>query len=104
MVTEPPPAATDLVVEIENHNWSDVLVYIEHDGFRSRFATVNAAHSLSRRLPRSLVGSDGTLRFIAHRIGGGNDYFVTPKVSIRTGYTISLTIEDDLRRSTVGVW
>lgn len=93
-----------LVLEVDNHNWSDVLIWIQHDGQRSRFITVNAARSATEPIPRYMVSSDGTLSLIAHRIGGGNDYYYSPKISVRTGYTVRFTLEDNLQRSSVGVW
>jgi hypothetical protein len=93
-----------LVLEVDNRNWSDVLIWIQHDGQRSRFLMVNAAHSMTQPIPKYFVSADGTLSLVAHRIGGGDDYYVSPKVSVRTGYTVRFTLEDDLQRSSVGVW
>lgn len=97
-------SADQLALEIDNHNWSDVALWINHDGRRERFLTISAAHSLTRAIPPNLVGTDGTVQFVAHRIGGGNDYYVSPRISVRTGYTVSLTLEDNLQRSTIGIW
>ncbi len=105
-----------LVLEVDNHNWSDVLIYIIHDGMRSRFVEVSAAKSVTERIPASLVGTDGMLRLLVHRIGGpdnsvitvrrtgASDDFLTPAVSVRTGATVSLTLESNLQRSSLGVW
>lgn len=101
---DPVVPATQLALEVDNHNWSDVVLWIEHDGRRQRFLEIAAAHSLTRAIPASLVGPTGRLRFVAHRIGGGNDYYVSPTVSVRTGYTVELTLESDLQRSSIGVW
>lgn len=101
---EEPVPADQLALEVDNHNWSDVALWIDHDGRRERFLTIGAAHSVVQPIPATLVGTDGTLRFVAHRIGGGNDYYVSPRISVRTGYTVSLTLEDNLQRSSIGVW
>ena len=108
-----------LALEIENRNWSDVLVYVIHDGTRERFTQVNAAKSLTVPIPARFVSSNGTIQLLVHRIGGHDDTFapvggpqfaterddyLSPVVSVRTGYTVELTLEDDLRRSTVGIW
>lgn len=93
-----------LALEVDNHNWSDVALWIDHDGRRERFLTISAARSAVQAIPARLVGTNGTLRFVAHRIGGGNDYYVSPMISVRTGYTVSLTLESNLQRSSVGVW
>lgn len=111
--------ANVLVLEVENHNWSDVLIYVIHDGTRTRFAEVAATKSLTQRIPLQLVGSNGNVQLLVHRIGGHDDTFapvggprfarapddfLSPVVSVRTGATIALTLEDNLQRSTVGVW
>ncbi len=111
--------ADELALEVENRNWSDVLIYIIHDGTRERFTQVNAAKSMTVAIPRRLVSANGTIQLLVHRIGGHDDTFVpvggpqwaterddylSPVVSVRTGYTVALTLEDDLNRSTVGIW
>lgn len=111
--------ATVLALEVENRNWSDVVIYVLHDGFRTRFAQVNAAKSATLAIPPRLIGSTGTLQLLVHRIGGHDDSlapiagsfashdpddYLSPVVSVRTGYTVSLTLEDNLQRSTVGIW
>lgn len=105
-----------LVLEVENHNWSDVLIYVIHDGTRSRFMEVSAAKSTTEAIPARFVGSNGMLRLLVHRIGGPDDSvmlvrrggtsddYLTPTVSVRTGKTVSLTLESDLQRSSLGVW
>jgi hypothetical protein len=92
-----------LVLEVENHNWSDVLIYVVHDGTSTRFLDLSAAKSGSREIPPRFVSSSGMIRFLVHRIGGDDDY-LSPQVSVRTGSTVSLTLESDLRRSSLGVW
>lgn len=105
-----------LVLEVENHNWSDVLIYVIHDGTRSRFLEVSAAKTMTEPIPARFVGANGILRLLIHRIGGADDSvllvrrsgvsddYLTPAVSVRTGNTVSLTLESDLQRSTLGVW
>lgn len=112
-------AANALVLEVDNHNWSDVLIYVLHDGARTRFIEVTATKSVAQPIPAHLVGSSGTVQLFVHRIGGrddsvnlvngprlrqASDDYLSPVVSVRTGATIALTLESDLQRSTVGVW
>jgi hypothetical protein len=92
-----------LALEVDNRNWSDVLISVIHDGSRTRFVEVSATKSATLAIPPQLVGSNGTLRLLVHRIGGLDD-FLTPVVSVRTGKTVALTIESTLERSSVGVW
>jgi len=97
------PPQQDVVLEVDNHNWSDVQLYIMHDGATTRFLQVTAAKSASVTIPSRLIGSNGMVRFIAHRIGGLDDYY-SPEVSVRTAQTVALTLEGQLNMSSVGVW
>lgn len=112
-------AETTLVLSVENRNWSDVVVYVIHDGVRTRFAQITAAKTVTMGIPGRLVGADGAVQFLVHRIGGHDDAmapaggpefatprddYLSPPVSVRTGYTVTLTLEDKLQRSTVAVW
>jgi hypothetical protein len=92
-----------LVLEVENHNWSDIVVYIAHDGVTSRFATVTATTNASLPIPPHLVGTTGVLRLAVHRVGG-NDQYSSEPVTVRTGSTVRLTVESKLTRSSVAVW
>jgi hypothetical protein len=50
-----------------------------------------------------MIGQAGNLQLIARRVGA-YDRYISPSISIRTGSTVVLTLESDLRRSTVAVW
>jgi len=92
-----------LVLEIENHNWSDIVVYVLHDGLTMRLAQVTAGRSLSVPLKAHHVGAMGTLRLAVHPIGGSSDY-TSESLSLRTGNTIRLTVESKVGHSSVAVW
>ena len=93
----------DLVLQVANNNWSDVIIYMIHDGRRTRFTVVTAARSAEVAIPARYVSSNGTVQFAAHRIGGTDEY-VSPVISVRLGHTVALTLESNLVRSTLGIW
>lgn len=93
----------NLVLEIENHNWSDIVVFVLHDGRTSRLAQVTAGGSLSVPLLPQHIGAMGTLRLAVHPIGGSSDY-TSESLSLRTGSTVRLTVESRVGRSSVAVW
>lgn len=93
----------DLTLEVANNNWSDVIIYLIHDGRRNRLSLVTAARTTSVAIPARYVSSNGSVQIVAHRIGG-NDEYVSPVVSVKMGHTVALTLESNLNRSTVGVW
>jgi hypothetical protein len=104
---EPAPASTSpadaVVLEVENHNWADVVLYVVHDGVHTRFAQVAAARNVSMTIPPQLHGQMGVIRIAARRIGG-TDSFVSQPISLRGNSAVRFTIESSLSRSSVGVW
>jgi hypothetical protein len=92
-----------VVLEVENHNWADVVLYVLHDGIQTRFAQVAAAHNVSIQIPPTLHGQMGVIRIAARRIGG-TDSFVSQAISLRGSSAVRLTIESSLNHSSVGVW
>jgi hypothetical protein len=100
-----PPSvpAGPVVLEVENHNWADVVLYVLHDGVQTRFTQVAAAHNASIEIPERLQGQMGVIRIAARRIGG-TDSFVSQALSVRGSSAVRVTIESNLNRSSVGVW
>jgi hypothetical protein len=96
-------AAEPLVLEVENHNWADVVLYVLHDGIQTRFTQVAAAHNVSIEIPARLQGQMGVIRIAARRIGG-TDSYVSQALSVRGSTAVRLTIESSLSHSSVGVW
>ena len=92
-----------LVLEVENHNWSDIIVFVTHDGVSSRLTQVTANANLKLPIPPHLVGSQGIVRLSVRRIGG-NDSFASEPLSVRTGSTLRLTVESRVSGSSVAVW
>ena len=101
-----PPETTapePVVLEVENHNWADVVLYVLHDGVQTRFTQVAAAHNVSIEIPARLQGQMGVIRIAARRIGG-TDSYVSQAISLRGSSAVRLTIESSLNHSSVGVW
>ena len=96
-------AAEPIVLEVENHNWADVVLYVLHDGVQTRFTQVAAAHNVSIEIPARLQGQMGVIRIAARRIGG-TDSYVSQAISLRGSSAVRLTIESSLNHSSVGVW
>lgn len=98
-----PADESAVVLEIENHNWSDINVYVFHDGRRDRLTTVTGVKDVAVNFPARYHGETGVFRLAVFRIGG-TDSFVTEPISVHTGNTVRLTVESNLSRSSVGVW
>ena len=94
---------SELILEVQNHNWADIIIYVVHDGRRSRLTSVTATRNYSMVIPPNLIGQAGSLQLVARRVGA-YDRYVSQTISVRTGSTIVLTLESDLSRSSVAVW
>ena len=55
----PPTPSAPVVLEVENHNWANVVLYVVHDGVQTRFTQVAAAHNASIEIPEATPGADG---------------------------------------------
>ena len=98
-----PDRDSELVLSVDNQNWSDVVIYIVHDGSRTRFLTVRAVSAAEETIPSRLISSDASLALVAHRVGGSDDY-LSPKLTVRNSKTVALTLAPKLTASSVGVW
>jgi hypothetical protein len=97
----PPPVP--VILDVENHNWADVVLYVVHDGRQTRLTSVGAAHDLSVEIPPQMQGAMGIIRLAVRRIGG-RDSYLSESISLRGGPSVRLTIESNISRSSVGVW
>ena len=72
-LAESQPVTGPVVLEVENHNWSDVVLFVIHDGRTHRLAQIAAARDQSFEIPPRLIGDQGLIRLGLHRIGGRDD-------------------------------
>jgi broad specificity phosphatase PhoE len=92
-----------LVLEVDNHNWSDITIFVSHDGTLSRLAQVVANAKATVPIPSHYVGALGLVRLSVHRIGG-TDSYASEAISVRTGSVVHLTVESRVAQSSVAVW
>ncbi|HTR20055.1 MAG TPA: hypothetical protein VMH88_04305 [Gemmatimonadales bacterium] len=98
-----PPEEAEFVLNIVNHHWQDVRIYVIGSGQPLRVGTVTAVTEHSFTLPSWILGPSRVIRIYANAIGG-NDYFQTDVISVQPGQYIELRLETDLSRSTYGVY
>jgi hypothetical protein len=102
---EPTPADpyTRSTLHIDNHNWLDVDIFVEHDGQRSRLGTVVATSSQDFVFPPTMLGQQGTIRLIADPVGSSSG-IVTEFIVVKPGTQVTWTLETSLRRSSLSVY
>ena len=99
----PEGPADGVPLQISNHNWSDVVIYVVRDGFQSRLGVAAAASATSFRLPRRMLGQAGELQLYGRPIGAQGSAS-TETVIVQPGQWVEWTLEDDLSRSAIGVF
>jgi hypothetical protein len=93
---------TPVDVEVENHNWSDIVVYLVRGTQRQRLGMVNALSNTVFTFPYRRLGSSGDARLSAHAIGGGG--YTSESVLVQPGQMLKWTLESDLSRSSLAVY
>ena len=94
---------SEIALNVTNHNYLDVVVYVVHDGQRTRVGTVSGSSATVFFLPTRLLGQGREIRLFGDAIGS-DAYAVTDILVVQRGQYIEWTLETDLRRSSVGVF
>ena len=95
--------AGEIALQVTNHNFLDVVVYVLHDGQRTRVGTVTGSSSQIFYFPVRLLGQGHEIQLYGDAIGSP-DFARTERLTIQPGQYIEWTLESDLRRSSVGVY
>jgi len=96
----PPP---DVTLQVTNHNFLDVTVFVLHDGQRLRIGLVTGSTTQSFVLPGRLVALSHELALLGDAVGSPA-FARSETILVRPGQRIEWTLEADLRRSSVGVY
>lgn len=90
------PAPTGgVTLSVENHNWSDVVVYAVRSGMRYRLGTVTSMQRAELAVPPALTVADGDLRLLLDPIGSRN-VFVTDPILVAPGDQVLFSVENHL--------
>jgi hypothetical protein len=103
---EPAPDASlsgDVPLDVVNHHWLDVTVYVIHDGQRTRLGVAGGNAETQMVLPYRLIGLGGDVQLYGDPIGSA-ERAVTEVLVVHPGQFIQWSLEWGLERSTVGVY
>jgi hypothetical protein len=93
----------DVPLEVENHHWLDVNVYLVLRGNRTRLGTVTGSRTETLQIPRQhLSGYAGDLRFAAEPIGS-REGLLSDYITLRPGDHVHWVLESQLNRSSIEV-
>lgn len=96
---EPRPSRdTPVSVEVENHNWSDMVIYLDRGKLSQRLGTVGTLHTEVFTFPYLQLGNTGNARLRADPIGNVRG-FSSEEINIQPGQSLKWTIENDIDRS-----
>jgi hypothetical protein len=98
-----PSETGDVPLEVINHNWLDVTIFVVRDGQPARIGTAHASSAASFVLPARLIGQGGEIRLWGRPIGGSAGT-LSETVVVQPGQWIEWTLESDLSRSAIGVY
>lgn len=90
-------------VEVENHNWSDMVIYLERGRLSRRLGSVTSQNTAVFTFPYLFLGNTGNATLRADPIGNLRS-FSSEDLNVQPGQTIKWTIENDIDRSFLAVY
>lgn len=85
-----------VTIEVENNNWSDVVIYALVDGSRTRLGSVGAANRATIEVPLGAMRLPGNMTLVLDPLGSRATYRAGP-MSVSFGNLVRLKVENELR-------
>ena len=98
----PAPARSEVAVEVENHNWNDITIYLMAGGLPYRLGMVTAFSNATFAFPSQRLLTGSGLRLRALPVAG--QPFTSEPILVQPGQAITWTLENDLDRSSFTVY
>lgn len=99
----PSPGNSETLLEVENHNWRDVVIYLMNGNQSQRLGMVGGVSTKDFVFQYRQIATGGRVRLRAHPVGGQGS-FTSEDVVIQSGQGLKWTLESDLKRSTLAVY
>ena len=93
----------EVALEVENHGWSDIVIYLVRGSATERIGMVGSLSTETFVFPFRRLGIGGDVRLRAYPIGGPAG-FTSENLYVQPGQWIKWTLESDLTRSFLGVY
>jgi hypothetical protein len=97
------PADTQVSVEVESHNWSDIVIYLVRGTHTQRLGMVTGLSTIHFAFPYQSLSAGSTLRLRAYPIGGPGSH-TSENLMLQPGQSIKWTLESDLSRSFLAIY
>ena len=98
----PSPTRSEVSVEVENHNWSDITIYLMAGGLPQRLGMVTSLRTVILVFPSQRLNTGGGVRLRALPVAGSS--YTTETILVLPGQTITWTLENDLDHSSLTVY
>jgi len=96
------PLHTEVSVEVENHNWSDITIYLMAGGLPHRLGMVTALSNANFVFPSQRLHTGSGVRLRALPVAGRA--FTSEAILVQPGQAIFWTLENDLDISSLSVY
>ena len=96
------PRQSEVSVEIENHNWSDITIYLMTAGLPHRLGMVTALSNATFAFPSHRLNTGSSVRLRALPVAGRP--FTSEAILVQPGQAIMWRLENDLDISSVSVY
>ena len=93
---------TDVMVEVESHNWNDITVYLLAGGLPQRLGMVTAMGEATFDFPSHRLYTSAGVRLRALPVAGRA--FTSETILVLPGQVISWTLENNLNASSYSVY
>jgi len=100
---EPSRSDAEVALEVENHGWSDVVIYLVRGTAVDRLGMVGSTSTHTFVFPYRKLGIGTDVRLRADPIGGPTA-FTSENLLVQPGQWIKWTLESDLTRSFLAVY
>jgi hypothetical protein len=100
---EPSRYDAELALEVENHGWSDIVIYLVRGAAADRLGMVGALNTTTFVFPYRRLGTGNDVRLRADPIGAERT-FTSENLLVQPGPWIKWTLESDLTRSFLAVY
>jgi hypothetical protein len=91
------------VLMVENHHFTDVVVYLINGGQRMRVGMVRSVGSKTFEIPQRMIGRLGSFHLLADPIGEPR-ILDSGVISMRPGVRVEWVLESSLETSSVAVY
>jgi hypothetical protein len=100
---DPARSNAEVALEVENHGWADINIYLVRGTATERLGTVGALNTKTFVFPYRRLGTGTDVRLMADPIGNLRTY-TSENLLVHPGQWIKWTLESDLTRSFLAVY